>query len=76
MDENAEAASGVRGGVGGEGPIRISGGLIADADVGAVAEAPMVDREEGLFGVVIVDLHGAVALGRLGRIVAEIVNLA
>lgn len=57
MDQDAQAFGGVRSRVGGKGPIGVAARLAADAQVGAASLPPMIDGEEGLFSIMVVDLH-------------------
>ena len=72
MHEDAKMFGFVISGVGGESPVRVAIGCVANADVGALAFAPVIQGEHGLFGVVVMHLHGTIAVGRLDRRVTKV----
>ena len=75
MHEHAQTHGPVITGVARKCPVRIVFWLIPDADVGVGNLAPVIDRKLRLACVVIMHLHGAVAVFGIIGLVAKIKNV-
>jgi hypothetical protein len=75
-DEDPQPLGLVRPGVVRKRPIRISAALISYAYVGSITSAPVINREQRLFRCMIMDLHRAVTIYGITRLIAEVVRVA
>src|SRR6267142_2004811 len=74
--EDAQPLFGIGYSVSGEGPIRISGCLVAYSNIRLRPLAPMVHSEDRLLCLVVMNLHGAISIGGVtGRLIAEVIHL-